>query len=277
MAELDPGTPRQTQSLVSALAEKGTPGLVLLGIVFLTVWGPITGPIVAIFTLIGEPKGYSELSLRASLIAPTAIVLIFLAYLVSASWITFRILASIVPTIRAEAGATSRLSREFGGRIVTSMGTMETLAVDARSATRRAQQIMRVLIERYEEVLELQRVRTNIFTLREDHWLQIEPEFQINMLDAPDFSIAIPNGLLSSGRAFKYSRPVLSIKRPDGTWPYEHDLNRADVAERLTTELAKVHPDLKWITSMPIPYQVKPFELVCGSLNVDGLEPIRLP
>ncbi|MBI3285531.1 MAG: hypothetical protein HYZ65_11895 [Burkholderiales bacterium] len=85
-----------------------------------------------------------------------------------------------------------------------------------------------------------------------------------------ELTISIPTGFFSSGRAFKYFRPVLSVKGKDGKWPYAFDIDAKK--PEFEPEIRKAHPDLKWIVSMPIPYQVQPFKLTCGVLNVDGLE-----
>jgi len=46
---------------------------------------------------------------------------------------------------------------------------------------------------------------------------------------------------------------------------------RSATNSELQSEVQKAHPDLKWIISIPIPYQIQPFKLVCGVLNIDGL------
>jgi hypothetical protein len=226
------------------------------------------------FDLLGSPKDFSGLSWRESLIAPITSIFAALIYLFVAYQVTMKVLTSIIPTIRAEAEAAALMSGELGGRIVTAAGTVRVLAIGSQAAETRIKQIMRALLERYQTVVGFEGVRANIFTLREDGWLRIQGEFHLNMKggtpDDQELSISIPNGLLSSGRAFKYSRPILSLKGDDGRWPYPCDTESAP--PRLQQELAKVHKDLKWITSMPIPYQVRPFELVSGVLNVDGLE-----
>jgi hypothetical protein len=274
VAKTDRAETKGPQRLIDALAEKGGPGLILQGIIFLVVWGPLGLLLFEFFDLLGSPKDFSGLSWRESLIAPITSIFAALIYLFVAYQVTMKVLTSIIPTIRAEAEAAALMSGELGGRIVTAAGTVRVLAIGSQAAETRIKQIMRALLERYQTVVGFEGVRANIFTLREDGWLRIQGEFHLNMKggtpDDQELSISIPNGLLSSGRAFKYSRPILSLKGDDGRWPYPCDTESAP--PRLQQELAKVHKDLKWITSMPIPYQVRPFELVSGVLNVDGLE-----
>jgi len=178
----------------------------------------------------------------------------------------------IIPTMKAEADVNRLMSEALGGRVVTTIGTFETIAIDRRGAELRTKQIMKIMLERAKHVLGVELVRSNIFTLSNDDKLSILDSFHLNMegpmVAKDELTISIPSGCLSSGRAYKYFRPVLSIKK-DGKWPYASD---ADIKESdLQNEVQKAHPELAWIMSMPIPYRVKPFKLVCGVLNLDGL------
>lgn len=174
----------------------------------------------------------------------------------------------MIPAIRAEAESIKLLQQAFGGRVSTSPDTWEFRDIGKKSAEDRTKRIMRVLLEHAQDVLQVELVRSNIFTLCEDGRLRILNSFHLNMegcmVAEHELEIRIPDGFLSSGWAHKYFRPVLSMKK-DGEWPHTED------SKELQQEIAKAHPDLQWILSMPIPYKVKPFKLVCGVLNIDGL------
>ena len=262
------------KALIRALAEKAGPGLLLLSIIFLVVWGPVSILVYRLFDFLGTARDFSQISGLQPILVSGLVALGTAAYVFVAYRLTSMVIGAIIPTIRAEAEAALLMSREFGGPVMTRAGTQVTLAVDPHRAEVRTKQIMRALIMRVQNILGLERVRSNIFTLGEDGKLRILGSFHLNMgggtVGDQELTISIPNGLLSSGRAFKYARPVLSIKGEDGKWPYAYDIE--DTYPELQDEVRKAHPDLKWITSMPIPYQVRRFELVSGVLNIDGLE-----
>lgn len=266
-------TSNRVSTLVQALAEKGTPGIILLAIIFLSIWAPVGIIVFRFFDLVGLAKDLLAIPWAGPL-TMLVVALFGAGYVWVAYRITAKILGMMIPTIRAEAEAAMLLSEALGGRGITKAGLPTRVAIDPHRARTRTKQIMGALLERARNVLGFELVRCNIFTLREDHKLRIAGDFHINMKggtpDNQELTIAIPNGYLSSGRAYKYSRPILSVKDKDGNWPYANDLSRCDT--ELPTEVSKAHPALVWVASMPIPYQVKPFELVSGVLNVDGLE-----
>ena len=266
-------TPNRVSTLVQALAEKGTPGIILLAIIFLSIWAPVGIIVFRFFDLVGLAKDLLAIPLAGPL-TMLVIALFGAGYVWLAYRITAKILGMMIPTIRAEAEAAVLLAGAFGGPSITKAGLPTRVAIDPHRATVRTKQIMRALLGQVRNVLGFELVRCNIFTLREDHKLRIAGEFHIDMKgntpENRELTIAIPNGYLSSGRAYKYSRPILSVKDKDGSWPYANDLGSCDT--ELSAEVSKAHPALVWIVSMPIPYQVKPCELVSGVLNVDGLE-----
>lgn len=269
-AKPDKSSTDKIANLANALAEKGPPGIILLAIIFLTIWLPVWPIIWKFFEFIGTAKDFSQINgLVAATLAVVTIGGLGVGYVFMAYRLTCSIMQSIIPTIKAEAEATHLMSGAFGGRVVTSSGAWQTLAIDPAGAQARTKQIMTALLERAKTVVSVERVRANIFILREDGRLHISDSLHINMrggtLNDTELTISIPTGHLSSGRAFAYFRPVLSIKK-DGVWPYASD------AAALQQELQKTHQDLKWIVSMPIPYQVQPFKLTSGVLNIDGLE-----
>lgn len=264
----------RVRSLIEALADKGTPGLILLSIIFLTIWAPVWPIAFKLFKFFGVAKDLPGISSLAPVAIGVFIGLLAAGYVFLAYRLTARILLTMIPTIRAEAEAAMLMSEALGGRVVTAFGTRKTLAIDPTGAQTRTRQIMSALLERARRVLGLEVLRSNIFVLREDGKLRILDGLHLNMkgrtLDDRELTIAIPNGLLSSGWAFKYFRPVLSVKGENGKWPYAFDAEANNL--ELEAEIQKAHPDLKWIVSMPIPYQIRPFRLTCGVLNVDGLE-----
>lgn len=266
-------TDQQVTTLVNALAAKGTPGIILLAIIFLPIWAPVSIILYWFFHFIGAAKDFPALATSGPLLAAVVVGILCVVYILIACFLTLKIIGAMIPTIKAEAEATKLLHDAFGGRVITSAGTVATVCVDKPSAEARTKQIMEALLNRAKSVLNIERVRSNIFTLNEDGRLRILDDFHLNMIAIPnenELTIAIPSGLLSSGRAYKYYRPVLSIKTKKGDWPYADDYQKAE----LKSELRKAHPDLKWIISMPIPCEVQPFKLVSGVLNIDGFEPL---
>lgn len=265
--------PDKVTTLASALADKGTPGIILLAIIFLTIWAPVALIIFKFFSFLGEAKDFSEISLIGPILTTVLVGLLGAAYIFVVYLLTSTIIGAMVPTIRAEAEAAKLMSEAFGGKAITSAGTWEPLAIDRRGAQTRTKQVMKALLERAKSVLKLELVRSNIFTLHRDGKLRILDGFHLNMegpmLGPDELTITIPNGFLTSGRSHKYFRAVLSIISEEGKWPYATDTEGTN--PELQSEVQKAHPDLKWIISIPIPYQIQPFKLVCGVLNIDGL------
>jgi len=264
---------KRGDALVQALAEKGTPGLILLAIIFLSIWAPVAIVAWKFFDLARSADHLLAIPVAGPL--TMSVVTVFaLFYVLLAYRLTTTILSMMLPTIKAESEAAALLAQAFGGQPLTTAEFPASIAMDPHRATARTKQVMRALVDQARAILGYERVRCNIFTLHEDHKLRILDDFHVNMkggtTDDVELTIAIPRGYLSSGRAYEYSRPVLSRKSSGaGVWPYAYDLE-SDAA--LLDEVTKAHPDLGWIVSMPILYQVTPFKLVAGVLNVDGLE-----
>jgi hypothetical protein len=269
----------RAQTLVDALAEKGTPGLILLGIIFVVVWSPVWPLGYKLFDFLGKAKDFSGSSGLApvgisGLVGALLVGYIFMAYRLSTG-----ITQTIIPTIRAEAEAATLMSQALGGRIITASGTWQTLAIDLQGAQTRARQIMAALVERAKSVLGYdyaENIRSNIFTLNLDGKLKILGNFHVHMKDRTpgdkELQISIPYGYLTTGMAFKYFWPVLSVKDASGNWPYSFVSSDAAHKSLLEAEVQKAHPNLKWVISMPIPHRVQPFKMACGTLNLDGLE-----
>lgn len=99
-------------------------------------------------------------------------------------------------------------------------------------------------------------VRTNVFSYR-DGCLRIVEELTHNMRHAPEMELLIRPGEGSCGTAFDSGDATIAVLEED--WG-EHDLP--------TSELRKVHPDLRWVVSIPI---LGADSNPVGVLNVDGL------
>lgn len=261
------GIPNQVNSLVTALAQKGKPGIVLLAIIFLTIWSPAGLMVYLFFDFLGAAKDFSNISIGSGPVIATAIVGILGAvYIYIAYRLTMRIISMMIPTIKAEAEVA--LAQAFQGRVMTSSGKWDFMNVDKEEAQTRVKQIMKALLDHIENVLQVGLLRANIFTLREDGRLRILDDFHLNMVAEKELTISIPNGFLSTGWAYKYYRPTLSLKLKSG-WPYTSE--EEQLKKEIALEVDKVDKKLVWIISMPIPYKVKPFKLVAGVLNIDGL------
>lgn len=243
----------------------------------MTIWSPAALVIWKFFSFVGQAKDFSELPLAGPILTIVWVGLLCVAYIAVVYLLTSKIIGVMVPTIMAEAKAAKLMSEALGGKVPTSVGTYEALAVDKASAQARTKHIMKVLLERAKSILKRELVRENIFTFHQDGTLRILDGFHFNMeglmLGPNELTITIPDGFLTTGRAHKYFRAVLSLKGEDGKWPYAADTE--SIKPELQSEVQKAHPDLKWIISMPIPYQIKPFKMVCGVLNIDGLD--RVP
>lgn len=269
-------TPEAVQGLISALAEKGTPGILLLALVLVVIWAPVGVIAWGFFRFLGLAKDFSETSGVQPLLAGGIASVVPVVSLLVAGWLTFKMMTTMVPTLRAEAEAAVLMSQALGGRLVTASG-VKHLAIDARRAGIRTKEIMEALLARAKTVLGVELVRCNIFTLNEDGRLRILKDFHINMrgrtLDDGELTISIPNGYLSTGRAYKYYRPLLAVKGREARWPYADTYaGKEELKAELSLEEGKAPSELKWIASMPVPYQVAPFKLVAGVLNIDGLE-----
>jgi hypothetical protein len=276
---LQTGLDKPVQTLATALAEKGTGGLILLGLIALAGWLATLTFIGLMFWKFPEFKapyvdgawvGY----MHAGFMVIGTLALALLSY-----GITGMAVQSIVGTIRAEAEAKS-LTAAFGGRVATFDGGIALSRLPARQATRRIQEVLKALVDHAARTLRVsdKEVRANIFTTKDGTWLRIDERFHVNMNKPDELKLAILNGFYSTGTAFKYARPTLSSKSHGG-WQYRPDEKKLaergyDVSLMKTAEqeVKLAHPDLQWIISMPIPYQVNPFSLTCGVLNLDGLK-----
>lgn len=116
------------------------------------------------------------------------------------------------------------------------------------------------------EALNLDRnlVRSNLFAT-ENNRMRIIRELTYNMNRKEELTISMPVGIGSTGRCFKSGKSNIAIFRNRKGW------GKNTIEDQ---ELRKVHPDLKWIISVPIfvgGEEVRPILV----LNVDGLEKRR--
>jgi len=274
-----PGLLTNAGNLLDEFAKKGGPGILLLGIIVLVIWAPIGLVLWKFFAVLLAQRadGAASLPIHENiwiLLAVTVFAaVVVLALLTAAFLLTRKLLTTVVPTVQADAAANALMSGAFGGRALTSLGTLKSIAIGRPAAQQRAMRVIGAIVERVRTVVGTGNIRANLSVLREDGKLHLLPDFMLNM-DGPmrgpgEETIAVPSGLLSAGRAYRYYRPVLSVKE-HGKWPH---MEQQDVkAGELEEEVKKIHADLQWVVSMPIPYQVEPIKLTCGVLNIDGLE-----
>lgn len=273
------GLEKPIQTLATSLAEKGNGGLALLALICLAGWIATIGFIGGTFWNIPKFKPpYEDGAWITYTYLGFMVVAALLFALISLS-ITRMVLLSIVGTIRAEAEAKS-LTAAFGGRIATADGSIALSRLPEKQALRRIQGVMKALVSRASTTLAANNseVRSNIFTTRDGLWLSIVKNLHVNMSDKNELGLQILNGFYSTGTTFRYSRPTLSI-RHGGKWQYVPDpaaLDRAGLdhalMQRAEDEVKRADKRLAWIISMPIPYQVNPFSLTCGVLNLDGFQ-----
>lgn len=92
-----------------------------------------------------------------------------------------------------------------------------------------------------------------------------EDRFHTNSLGERELDIRIPLGKGCAGSAFSERKLTTAVFQPGwSTHPIPDD------------ELRKAHPDLRWITSTPIPDLDDPLKFgLCGVLNVDCLNEVK--
>lgn len=104
-------------------------------------------------------------------------------------------------------------------------------------------------------------VRSNLFGLDDHRQLKMLHDLTYNMNREEELTISMPVGYGSTGRCFEERRPNIAV--------FDKDWGKNLLADK---ELRKVHPDLRWIISIPVPFdehiEVQPIWV----LNVDGLE-----
>lgn len=104
-------------------------------------------------------------------------------------------------------------------------------------------------------------VRANIFGVDHHNTMRIPPGFTYNMKRKEELTVAIPVGYGSTGISFAEENPHIAVFRED--W------GKSVIADH---ELKKVHPDLRWIISIPVLLTAENGETkAVWTLNVDGL------
>ncbi len=288
---------KQTESLASALADKGTPGVILLGIIFFVVWVVPVIFSVGFFILISDFQEKSAVNIWP-LVLYFSFFLILLVILLRTSYtLTINILQSIVPTMLAEVQIEKRMVKAFGGKAAVAAGSMMVEQLDPETATRRIKRVLEILVEHTARVLQVSdhgKIRINLSISKDEKSIVIADGFHVHMLSqghrtSKELSIRIPVGHLSSGTAYKYFLPVYSRRTEvDGRPDWDHmpsifetsnmdDRSVKKLMAAIDKEVQKANTSLKWIVSIPIPLQVRPFRIACGVLNIDGLsdEPYR--
>ncbi len=101
-------------------------------------------------------------------------------------------------------------------------------------------------------------LRANVFMPSGDY-LSICPGLHLNMDRQDELTIHMPVGYGATGHAFQSKSPVIAIYK-EGWGKYQLD----------DQETRKIHPDLRWIHSMPIGHARQPNQYV-GVANVDCL------
>lgn len=108
---------------------------------------------------------------------------------------------------------------------------------------------------------EAAQVRINLFAPI-DGALRIVPGATDNMLYAPEFELCIEPDHGATGAAFVSGKMALVVKKGE-FWSGNHLPG---------DELAKTHPNLKWVVSLPVRSALR--GVVVGVINVDGLDNI---
>lgn len=104
-------------------------------------------------------------------------------------------------------------------------------------------------------------VRANIFGVDNHKTMRIIPGFTYNMNRPEELTVAIPVGYGSTGISFAQENPHVAVFRKD--W------GKSVIADH---ELKKVHPELRWIISIPVVLTAESGETeAVWTLNVDGL------
>lgn len=286
MTDVPSAIPRQSavgillpvNQLFAALINKGTPGLIFLGLILALIWSPVFWVLFDLYKFTGSVAEFTTAKNdELARLGVGTYLAVLLGFGIAAVSLTYSCLLQLIPVMDAEAKH-RQLAERFGGAILSSAGGLVIPVIDRRTARANTLKIMNALVLRARE-LGVVMLRANIFTLRVDEpsgkaRLRILSGYAVNMSGAtlgPDeLTIAVPYGCLSSGRAFKYAEPVFS-KKDGNVWP--HMTDSEVVNEDLRAEVRKAHPDLNWIISMPIPYRVNPSPIVAGILNVDCVGP----
>ncbi|MGP8051432.1 MAG: hypothetical protein ACLPYB_12590 [Desulfobaccales bacterium] len=145
-----------------------------------------------------------------------------------------------------------------------SMGN-DTTSIIGLLNTDQCQDIINILSGAAKDVADalgipIELVRSNLFGVVSDGTMRMLKNFTFNMNREEELTISMPVGYGSTGRCFKNRKPNIAIFREG--WG-------ENVIEG--EELSKVHPDLQWIISVPVPPGGEKSPPI-WVLNVDGLK-----
>lgn len=275
------GFGKSIESLAQGLVQKGTPGLILLALMFLVTWAPlllVLDKVVDVMKLFASQftAGLPAVILPAFVLLAVLLLPLFVSYKLCQA-----IIGNVVPIINAEASARS-LTTVFGGRIISSNGDIGLAGLTRRQAETLTKRILKALTLRISVLAGAGKteIRANVFVTdrKSGYWMKIFEKLTVNMDGSPDIDIKILSRFYSTGTAFAFGRAVFSQPAQEAgkaSWPYKPQPGSLinpyseEILKEQDNEIAKGHPNLQWIVSMPIPYQVTPFAMTCGVLNID--------
>lgn len=281
---------KAVNKLVNGLVEKGTPGIILLALIFLVPWVLIGAIIFDSGSIFPNAPDSCDQAFYTVLVTGLFVI---------SAILTYHITNSIAPIIKAESEAESILQDAFGGKKVSN-GEITKETISEWKAQKRIKNILTALIKRVQSVVTIEQkksIRANIFVMKEHPWLTIDKRFSINMENSKENNIKIWDSFYSTGSCFSQSQPVFCDKSSK-QWDHPPDLNNimakiksvygSDLVKALESigsdkleallispikaQLDQAEPKLSWIISMPILYQTDPFKITCGVLNIDSLE-----
>lgn len=103
-------------------------------------------------------------------------------------------------------------------------------------------------------------VRSNLFGVDDHDQMKMPHDLTYNMDREEELGISMPVGYGSTGRCFERRMPNIAV--------FDEDWGKDSLQDK---ELRKVHPDLRWVISVPVPYKELGEEHPIWVLNVDGL------
>jgi hypothetical protein len=178
-----------------------------------------------------------------------------LAFLIFALFLTIVI---IIMEIREQR---QKIRAPRGEKLI--MGN-DTVSLIDRLTTEQKQDILNVLSGAAKDVadtlgISIELVRSNLFGVASDRMMRMLKDLTFNMNREEELTISMPVGYGSTGRCLKTKKPNIAIFREG----WGENVIDGD-------ELSKVHPDLQWIISVPVPPggDTPPIWV----LNVDGLK-----